>query len=469
MLSTRTPWLCLLFSLTLPAQFTWRDVTPASGGPRDRSGHAMAFDAARGVTVLFGGRRRTALLGDTWTFDGTTWRQVAATGPAPRELHAMAFDAATQRVVLFGGSDGSSARNAETWEWDGVAWQQRTPATVPPGRWQHAMAHVPALGGVLIHGGNTPTATGDLWLWSGGNWRDLTGADTPALAGHAMAFHEGLQHLVVNGGYDRSTNRFIASTWIWDLSRWTLQEQLSPVSARYGGNLVYDRNRDHLVLIGGHDWPGGGGSYPSATFTWRGVWSQVDMIGAGFGGERFAAAFDAARDRLVVQGGEYVGLSFGTVYDATLELTPTQLPPPFVAAGVAGFGLTTACATAAGKSLLHTGGERPWINEPLRVYVDRVGGLSSPTPVMLGLGVSRTAWAGQPLPLALAALGRPDCSVHCSIDASLSALARGVAGWTLPIPNCAPCVGSSVFAQMFGLEAGRLLNSNALELRLGRR
>jgi hypothetical protein len=52
------------------------------------------------------------------------WTQKEDIGPSPRYGHAMAYEAARQRVVLFGGSGGSSALLNDTWGWDGVAWTQ---------------------------------------------------------------------------------------------------------------------------------------------------------------------------------------------------------------------------------------------------------------------------------------------------------------------------------------------------------
>jgi hypothetical protein len=42
----------------------------------------------------------------------------------------MAYDAARGQVVLFGGYDGSGYLN-DTWVWDGTNWVQKFPATVP--------------------------------------------------------------------------------------------------------------------------------------------------------------------------------------------------------------------------------------------------------------------------------------------------------------------------------------------------
>jgi hypothetical protein len=52
----------------------------------------MAYDAARGEVVLFGGWDGT-LLGDTWTWDGTTWTEEhPAISPPARILMGMAYD-----------------------------------------------------------------------------------------------------------------------------------------------------------------------------------------------------------------------------------------------------------------------------------------------------------------------------------------------------------------------------------------
>ena len=42
-----------------------------------------------------------------------------ATSPSPHSHFAMAYDAARGEVVLFGGSDGTSILN-DTWVWDGT-------------------------------------------------------------------------------------------------------------------------------------------------------------------------------------------------------------------------------------------------------------------------------------------------------------------------------------------------------------
>src|SRR5262249_23769471 len=74
----------------------WERIPVNGIAPSPRSHHRMAYDAARGVILLFGGGRRT---NETWTWDGRTWKQHAVDGPPGRDTHAMAYDAARQRVV----------------------------------------------------------------------------------------------------------------------------------------------------------------------------------------------------------------------------------------------------------------------------------------------------------------------------------------------------------------------------------
>ena len=77
-------------------------------GPSAHYGHAMAYDASRGVTVLFGGYTGFSN-GETWEWNGTTWTQRMVSGPSPRYSHAMAYDASRGVTVLFGGYYGGFA------------------------------------------------------------------------------------------------------------------------------------------------------------------------------------------------------------------------------------------------------------------------------------------------------------------------------------------------------------------------
>jgi hypothetical protein len=136
----------------------------SGGGPSPRGAHRLAYDEARNTTLLYGGYSTPGqvTLGDTWTWDGTSWTSGAG-GPGTLCDQLFVYDPWRQRVVLFGGLRfvGASATDlALTWEWNGLAWTQRTPAASPSAR--SAMAHgfsPLGSGRILCGGGATGSGT----------------------------------------------------------------------------------------------------------------------------------------------------------------------------------------------------------------------------------------------------------------------------------------------------------------------
>jgi hypothetical protein len=100
--------------------WTHRDVAT----PPRRSLVQTATDERTDTIVMFGGLGRN----DTWTWDGRQWTQRhpahspsvrTSTGPMP----GMAYDAARGEVVVFGGIDFfTNVSLNDTWTWDGRDW-----------------------------------------------------------------------------------------------------------------------------------------------------------------------------------------------------------------------------------------------------------------------------------------------------------------------------------------------------------
>jgi len=94
-------------------------------------------------------------------------------------------------------------------------------------------------------------------------------------------------------------------------------------------------------------------------------------------------------------------------------------------------------------------------------------------PPMIGvLGLSREAWGGVPLPLDLASIGMPNCTLDVRPDSTpWLTTSAGTAQWSLPIPNAPSLAGQSLFAQGFVMDlaanAFGATTSNAAELVLG--
>ncbi|MCA9933918.1 MAG: hypothetical protein H6662_00165 [Ardenticatenaceae bacterium] len=108
------------------------DITINEGAGRVRQQDwSLSYDQNRDVIVLFGGLSAKAgadsfPLNDTWEYNGTQWYQVNPTNsPTPRYGHAMVYDEARQVIVLFGGIDADGNYLNDTWEYGGTTWIQR--------------------------------------------------------------------------------------------------------------------------------------------------------------------------------------------------------------------------------------------------------------------------------------------------------------------------------------------------------
>ena len=233
---------------------TWTRQAPATH-PQDREGGAMAYDAATGTAVLFGGLngRSTRPLYTTWTWDGTTWTQRHPAAHPPARFDAsMAYDAATGNVVLFGGgsNDGGCCKLGGTWVWDGTTWTQRHPATSPPARSLASMAYDAATGNVVLFGGvgRDGGASGDTWVWDGTTWTQQHPATSPpARAAASMAYDAATGNVVLFSA------RFgvPGDTWAWDGTTWTQQHPATSPPRRFDASMAYDAATGNVVLFGG--------------------------------------------------------------------------------------------------------------------------------------------------------------------------------------------------------------------------
>ena len=81
----------------------------------------ISIASATSAAAAFGGFDGTSYLNDTWSFDGTTWAQIATqSAPPARTAAEMTYDSVSQKVVLFGGYDGTNYLG-DTWLWDGLS------------------------------------------------------------------------------------------------------------------------------------------------------------------------------------------------------------------------------------------------------------------------------------------------------------------------------------------------------------
>lgn len=231
----------------------------------------------------------------TWSGDSTTgnWTVVSTNGinplgPLPvRNLQGMAFDGSSTEVVLFGGAGESETTGVlnDTWTWNGTVWKQRTPGTVPFGRYRHEMAQLGNTGVLMFGGSNVLNFLQESWLWSGGttgNWSQLTPAVSPSarvdfsMAGNKVS-GTGANVLLFGG---KNSSACLGDTWMWvgnQTGNWVLQTPAVSPPALAETCMEYDVTNTQYVLFGGRTddnldipqtwvWTGGnGGNWHLAT------------------------------------------------------------------------------------------------------------------------------------------------------------------------------------------------------------
>lgn len=212
---------------TLDESLRWRDVPELNG----RLEVALAYDEKRDRIVLFGGFGGAGYSvaseqGETWEWDGSTWRRRATTGPPPRHSAAMAYCPVREKVILFGGTVGVGANTllGDMWEWDGEDWHELHPLKRPPARYLAAIASDPVRQRVVMFGGVAGaglwgTEANDTWEWDGADWHRHFPSQAPtprAWAGMAFVPNSG-RITLFGGGVVGNVNN---ETWEWTGAQW---------------------------------------------------------------------------------------------------------------------------------------------------------------------------------------------------------------------------------------------------------
>ena len=225
----------------------WTRATPAAS-PSGRTGSSMAFHAASGKVVLFGGfALGLGPLSDTWLWDGSTWTQTGGPGPSARSGAAMAEDPARGEVLLVGGNVTSVPQPtvSDTWVWNGASWTLRTPAQSPSARGGAALAR-DRNGNMVLYGGSPfgGGASSDTYTWNGINWTSLSLPTTPGPQLGAFAYDE------------TSTNTFFlpsqgSDAWLWTGAAWLRATGDVPAFRNVETRLAYDRARASIFAYDG--------------------------------------------------------------------------------------------------------------------------------------------------------------------------------------------------------------------------
>lgn len=241
---------------------TWTELDPGGSEPAARFGHEAGWLPGRGLAITLG-QAGPVFFDDIWLFDPAagTWRELPDGGdrPVPRYGSCSGVGPDGRLWISHGFTEeGSRFFDTRAYDFDREAWHDETPADPRPvERCLHTCWWTDT-GDFVLYGGQTTgaAALGDLWLLSGsqagstGTWAKL---ETPALAArHLPAVARRGPLTVVVGGRDVD-RRPLGDTWLLPdpggLPITELEGDGPP--PRSGGALIYDAERDRMLLFGG--------------------------------------------------------------------------------------------------------------------------------------------------------------------------------------------------------------------------
>jgi hypothetical protein len=206
--------------------------------------------------------------------------------PSPRIDYAMAYVPFLDAVVMHGGwSSPKWVPKSEAWKWDGQHWSRWDSGA--PTFAHHSMVFDSRRNVLVVCGRETPTRGGyQMWEHDGSKW--TRGADIPigasAQGDIKIAFDAHRNRIILYAARAKGA----VETWEYDGKSWQqIKSAHQPVRCDDGALLQYDEAQHKTVLVGedrtgngllswdGHEWGADGGT-GTQTWLWDGTdWTQV--------------------------------------------------------------------------------------------------------------------------------------------------------------------------------------------------
>lgn len=227
------------------------------------------------------------------------WSAVATpTAPPARDGVSLVYDAAIGKSVLFAGWNGSTnTYYSDTWTWDGLTWTKLA-ITGPNGAFLGS-AYDSARQRVVAWGGGD-----QIWEFDGTSWTTRT--VTPRPPGRqviSMTYDSARQRVVVFGGLDAKNPTPLSDTWEWDGTTWTKRTPAVSPPARAYHAMAYDAARQRVVMFGGDSLHGGSGVIYNDTWEWDGTaWTEFHPATSPPINDGHNMVYDSQRSKIVMMG-----------------------------------------------------------------------------------------------------------------------------------------------------------------------
>ncbi|MCI4336169.1 MAG: PKD domain-containing protein [Thermoplasmata archaeon] len=248
---------------------TWTEVcsgtnaTPRCGESPPAGAASMTFDPSDGYVLLVDRN------GDSWAFEGGLWRTLNASGTPPicaditfcgETGTPLAYDPITGDVVMLAG-------NGDTWSFSGGNWTEvATGALVPMGS-DAVLFFDPAYSDLVF------TNSGGEYLYDNGSWPKVTNSSQPAgyVSGGDYDPVLGAEVIALSGNHASGPGAGPSSTWILKGKTWTnLSSSLArEPPPRYWSVMIWDGSDGYNVMFDGKD--------PSAN-DYNSTWALIDPL-----------------------------------------------------------------------------------------------------------------------------------------------------------------------------------------------
>jgi hypothetical protein len=252
-----------------------------------------------------------------------TWNSLYGSWPGARYDHGMTYDSDLKRIVVFGGREAASGPYyGDLWEYDTVkgAWNQRTPGgcmpatTCPFPRSGASLVYDTMRKKTILFGGWQPGAgfyDPDQWEWDGSaqTWTLRQNTTQPsARYGAAMVWDSQRNVAVLFGGFDEATGRR-QDTWEWNGTTWMDRTPAgTKPTPRHSAKMIYDSQRGKAVLYSGNTGNGAatGGTWVDELWEWdgaAGTWTKITataLTSTQYGSGYSTLVYDASTNKIVL-------------------------------------------------------------------------------------------------------------------------------------------------------------------------
>lgn len=249
---------------TFTSEAGWREITPAAVPELTGSqfggklvGTTFAFHTPSGVAVF------VDIQGNPWTYDPATnnWTdRPSGAGPTALLGAAMTYDSASDRMIVFGGLDPETfSENNETWVYDvdTSTWERMDPARSPSPRNFSAMAYDAGSDRVILFGGAPASGVlGDTWAYDyeSDAWTEMSPSGSPLARTYSgMVYDSNRDRMVLFGGSEDAESASLGDVWEYDLesNRWTDVSPADGPSARAWHAMAFDEESGVILVFGG--------------------------------------------------------------------------------------------------------------------------------------------------------------------------------------------------------------------------